>query len=106
MLLISRSYNLIYSDRGSCALLVTDESPEQTLRREMQEELRFVPNQVRYLTEVAITYPSVPPRLHSVVFFVIPINATDLKHMTLREGRAMRLFTPEEAEVLTRVDPL
>ena len=83
-----------------------DETPQAALRRELWEELRFEPRAAESFSEISITYPTSPPRLHSVVYFLIPIREADTASMVLREGRSMRFFTPEELELTPRVDPL
>src|SRR4051794_13678083 len=51
-----------------------DETPQAALRRELWEELRFEPHAAEHFSEISITYPTSPPRLHSVVYFLVPIR--------------------------------
>jgi len=83
-----------------------DETPQAALRRELWEELRFEPSAAEYFSEISIAYPTSPPRLHSVMYFLVPIREADTASMVLREGRSMRFFIPEELELTPRVDPL
>jgi len=72
----------------------TGETPEQALRRELAEELGFRPTNAAWFHEVAMTLPPPSAAVMRKTFFEIVVTDAEVKRMELREGRAMRLFTP------------
>ena len=70
------------------------ESPEDALRRELMEELRFTPHSFFYVTE--LVYPRILAGATEFVrdtYFLVPITPDDLDRMELCEGEARRLMS-------------
>ena len=81
------------------------ESPEAAMRRELEEEIEFRAREVAAFTEMTVLLPLAPPRRDWLAFFVVPILASDLDRMVLREGQGKALFTPEALAAEPRVAP-
>lgn len=81
------------------------ESPEQSLRRELEEELGLTAASVRYFTEFVFDFGFSGSGRLIRQFFEVPIERTTLERLTLREGTHMRLFTPREILTSARVVP-
>jgi 8-oxo-dGTP pyrophosphatase MutT (NUDIX family) len=81
------------------------ETPEAALRRELEEEIEFRVRNVVAFTEMMVLLPLDPPRCDRMSFFAVPILATDLDRMVLREGQGKALFTPEALAAEPRVAP-
>lgn len=64
------------------------ETPEQCVRRELQEEIGFTPKQVNL-------WKVLPWENYLVHIFEVPIDK-DIQDLTLAEGADMRFFTKEE----------
>ena len=81
------------------------ESPEAAMRRELEEEIEFRAREVAAFTEMTVLLPLTPQRRDWLAFFVVPILASDLDRMVLREGQGKALFTPEALAAEPRVAP-
>ena len=79
------------------------ETPEQALRREMQEELGITVSNLRHVTDFTFTFG----RTGAVArhFFEIQISSSLLGSLVLGEGSAMRTFAAAEILNLPRVVP-
>ena len=82
------------------------ETPEEALRREVDEELGFTVDVVEYFMDWRVTLPFPRPRIEHVYLFTVPIAEADIANFTLMEGAEMRLFRPEELAVLPNVVPV
>ena len=81
------------------------ESLEQTLRRELREELEFTAPALSWLAQSVHVLPRGPARILKLDFFVVPISELDVPRMRQREGQAKRLFALEDLVHEPRVAP-
>jgi 8-oxo-dGTP pyrophosphatase MutT (NUDIX family) len=79
------------------------ESPEQALRREMQEELGLAVSEVRPLTDFTFTFGR--SGAVSRHYFEVVLPSSLLSSLILGEGVAMRAFAGPEILNLPRVVP-
>jgi 8-oxo-dGTP pyrophosphatase MutT (NUDIX family) len=78
------------------------------IRRELQEELEFRAGDVTFFTELTILLPFAEPRgpRHDRMgFFLVPIEAAEVRRMVQHEGADRRLFRPEALAAEPRVAP-
>ncbi len=81
------------------------ESAEQAMRRELVEELDFVPDGLDWFTEMAYLVPGVGRSPLHKTFFAAPIVPADRDRMTLQEGVEMCLFAALDLLALPNVVP-
>lgn len=81
------------------------ETAEESIRRELAEELGFRPAKIHWYHEAVYVLPRAESRVVRRVYFVVPIEDLDFAGMVLREGADMRLFTLAEILALPRVSP-
>jgi 8-oxo-dGTP diphosphatase len=81
------------------------ESPIAALRRELGEELAYEPRSVRQFTEMTVLLPFPDPRIERLMFFAVPIRASEIAGLRLREGAGIILFRPEELAAHPKVVP-
>jgi 8-oxo-dGTP pyrophosphatase MutT (NUDIX family) len=84
------------------------EEAEAAIRRELREELEFTAREVAFFTELRIFLPFAPPRepRHDLMsFFLVPIEAGEIRRMVQHEGADRRLFRPEALAAEPRVAP-
>ena len=75
------------------------ERPEQTLARELDEEVGLRPSVIRYFTQVCFDLRPWELGIRVRYVFEVPVTAAELSKATLNEGQAMRLFSA--ADVLS-----
>lgn len=80
------------------------ENFEAALCRELDEELGFVPEKYSYFTDMALNFSFVDGELSRRVF-VVELDEAHVNRLDLREGRAMRVFTPAALDVRLPVVP-
>jgi len=81
------------------------ESPEVTLRRELNEELGLAVEQVRYFTEFSFDIDFSGLGRFFRQFFEVTIERAALGGLVLGEGAEMRLFSAHDVLMLPRVVP-
>jgi 8-oxo-dGTP pyrophosphatase MutT (NUDIX family) len=81
------------------------ESPEQSIRRELKEELGLTAGDIRYFTEFEFDFAFSGHQRLIRRFFEVPLERFMLAHLTLGEGRKMKLFTAREILTSARVVP-
>lgn len=81
------------------------ETPGEALRRELSEELGFVPAEIRYFTQIAWDFERWDLGVKLRYTFEVAIAADQVKHLILHEGQAMRLFTADEVLREPRLTP-
>jgi 8-oxo-dGTP pyrophosphatase MutT (NUDIX family) len=81
------------------------ESPDQTLRRELEEELGLTVETVCYFTEFTFDFEFSRCGRLTRRFFEVPLERTAPSSLILREGAAMRIFSAREILTMERVVP-
>jgi 8-oxo-dGTP pyrophosphatase MutT (NUDIX family) len=81
------------------------EEPEAALRREVEEELTYVPRQVGLFTEAVHWLPFAKPIISHMLFFEVAIFTEDVPGMIQTEGAGMALLGLPEILQLDRVAP-
>jgi 8-oxo-dGTP pyrophosphatase MutT (NUDIX family) len=81
------------------------ETAEAAIRRELGEELEYLPRSVGFFTELLIGLPFAEPRTDRMSFFAVPIEAHEVAAMVQHEGADRRLFTAEALAAEPRVAP-
>jgi mutator protein MutT len=81
------------------------ETPSQAALRELNEEIGFVPQELRYFTQVAWDFAAWDLGIKLRYIFEVPITDAEVEQLELREGQAMRLFTADEVLREPRVTP-
>jgi 8-oxo-dGTP pyrophosphatase MutT (NUDIX family) len=83
----------------------TGETPEETLRREVWEEIGYEVRELEPLTEMRVILPLPEPRLDQVSFFVVPIAEARVPGLVVSEGAGLGLFRPEELAAQSKIVP-
>jgi 8-oxo-dGTP pyrophosphatase MutT (NUDIX family) len=81
------------------------ESPEITLRRELEEELRLKVNELRYFTEFDFDFGFCGHGRFIRRFYEVRVPENSLPELVLGEGADMRAFTARELLSGPRVVP-
>lgn len=81
------------------------ETPGQALLRELNEEIGWVPQEVRYFTQVAWDFAAWGLGVKLRYTFEVPITDQEMASLVLHEGQAMRLFSADEVLREPRVTP-
>lgn len=81
------------------------EAAEAALQRELLEELDFAARECRWFHEAIYVLPRPERRVSLRRYYAVPIEASDVDAMTLREGAGMRLLTPADILALERIAP-
>jgi 8-oxo-dGTP pyrophosphatase MutT (NUDIX family) len=72
-----------------------DESPEQTVRRELEEELGFHPTQIRFLTEFNFDLELIGCQKIYRRYYEVQANSQEIASLRLTEGSDMEAFPAE-----------
>jgi 8-oxo-dGTP pyrophosphatase MutT (NUDIX family) len=82
-----------------------NESADHAMKRELAEELNFIPSEISWFTETAYLVPgsSLPP-LHKT-FFEVKISYSDIEGMCQREGAGKSLYTATEIRAIENLIP-
>jgi 8-oxo-dGTP pyrophosphatase MutT (NUDIX family) len=72
-----------------------DESPEQAVRRELEEELGFHPAEVDFLTEFSFDLQFVGSKRIYRRYYEVQTTDKEIESLRLSEGTAMEAFRPE-----------
>ena len=81
------------------------ETPGAALARELNEELGFVPDEIRYFTQIAWDYERWDLGIKLRYNFEVPISAGQIDRLVLHEGQGMRLFSAQEVLREPRLTP-
>jgi 8-oxo-dGTP pyrophosphatase MutT (NUDIX family) len=81
------------------------ESPEQTLRRELEEELGLSVKTVQYFSEFTFDVPFISQKRFFRRFFEVPVETSMLDRLVLGEGADMRVFPAGDILTGPRVVP-
>jgi len=72
------------------------ENPTEALRREMKEELDFVPEAFSYFSRVGYEVPDFAPSISHRYAYESRITQADVDGMVLGEGAGMRLMSADD----------
>lgn len=81
------------------------ETPGEALGRELNEELGFVPLEIRYFTQIAWDFDRWGLGIKLRYTFEVPISSEQIDGLVLREGQGMRLFTADQVLREPRLTP-
>ena len=81
------------------------ESPEISLRRELEEELRLRVSGLRYFTEFAFDFAFCGRGRFIRRFYEVQVAESSLQGLVLGEGADMRAFAAHELLNMTRIVP-
>ena len=81
------------------------ETPEETIRRELREELEFTAPAIQWFVQSIHLLPRGPARILKLDFFIVPISELDVDRMVQHEGADKRLFAVEVLAAQPRVAP-
>jgi 8-oxo-dGTP diphosphatase len=81
------------------------ETPGYALGRELAEEINFVPQEMRYFTQIAWDFARGGLGIKLRYTFEVPISFDEVPHLVLREGQGMRFFSADEVLREPRLTP-
>ncbi len=81
------------------------ETPGQALQRELAEEIGFVPQEMRYFTQIAWDFARWGLGVKLRYTFEVPISFDQVSSLILREGQGMRFFSADEVLREPRLTP-
>lgn len=81
------------------------ESAEAAMRRELREEIGYEARSLQLFTELSVWLPFAAPYLERILYFAVPIRATDVARLRQREGAAMALRRPAELAADAKIVP-
>jgi 8-oxo-dGTP diphosphatase len=81
------------------------ETPGTALARELNEELSFVPAEIRYFTQIAWDFERWDLGIKLRYTFEVPIASGEIDRLVLHEGQGMRLFSAQEVLREPRLTP-
>lgn len=82
------------------------EGHETAMRRELMEELSYVPPRLDWLFESVYTLPRARRRRVRNIWYAAPLPLADIPRLDQKEGAGKGLFTLEEALALPDMSPL
>jgi 8-oxo-dGTP pyrophosphatase MutT (NUDIX family) len=82
-----------------------DEEPLTALKRELDEELEFVPKDCAKIFSLDFDLSGITGKKNYRHYYVASTTEAEVGRFTLGEGAAMRLFTPAEILALANVTP-
>lgn len=86
-------------------LIDEGETPEQAVRRELWEELKFQPRGLRYFTQVGFDFRPWGHGLKVRYVFEVPVEPGEVAAMVLGEGQGMALHGGETVMGLPKLAP-
>lgn len=86
-------------------MLETGEAPEAGLRRELAEELRFVPPSLTWFAELRFNVPQVDIGERHKIFYETHADTATIGRLVLGEGAGMRLFALDDILAEPKVVP-
>lgn len=81
------------------------ETPEEALRRELEEELAFCPKRVEWFTEALFILPLPSGEVVHGMWYVVPVTAGEVGSMVLGEGAGMALYSLPQLLALEKISP-
>lgn len=98
---------IFYPDHWGCFGGAVDagEVPEQTLRRELQEELEFCPTEAQEFTRFDFDFRPLGQGRVYRIYYEVPVSAESFSRFVLHEGTQVRAFSVAEILSQPRVTP-
>ena len=81
------------------------ETPQTALRRELFEELHFIPQTLKYFTQIGFDLRGFNAGIRLRYFYEVSIEEKTIPSLQLNEGKAMKLFTRGELLQLSALTP-
>lgn len=81
------------------------EDEYQAIKREIYEELRFNSNEYQWFHEAIYAFPDHPNEIVKKIYYIIPINASQVANMKLCEGKDKKLLKVNEILFLKNISP-
>lgn len=81
------------------------ETPAEALRRELKEELNFMPAEIRYFTQIAWDFDRWGLGVKLRYTFEVPLAADQIDDLVLHEGQGMKFFTADQVLREPRLTP-
>lgn len=81
------------------------EDPVAALKRELYEEIEFVPKEIAYFTRFDFDLTELGMDRYYRIYYVMPMTAAEQNRLVLHEGRAVQAFTGEEILYKLRLTP-
>jgi 8-oxo-dGTP pyrophosphatase MutT (NUDIX family) len=87
-------------------MLELEESPEEGLKRELVEELEFLPPEMSYYTQLIFDLLSEDSLTRQRIYFEVPIDGSAIEKLVLHEGAGMAFMSREDiASQCTKIVP-
>jgi len=81
------------------------ESQEQSLIRELEEELEFTPTHFSFFTQITFDFTTIGSDNKYRSYFEVPVSTSEIAAMSLHEGSGMRLFTASDVWQMAEIAP-
>ena len=98
---------IFYPDHWGCfgGAVNDGETPEQSLRRELHEELEFSVTEAREFTRFDFDFGRLGQNKVYRIYYEVPVSTTAFSRLVLHEGSQFRAFSAAEILSQTRVTP-
>lgn len=99
--------HIFYPDHWGCfgGAVNEGEDPLRTLRRELQEELEFTPNELLEFTRFDFDFGPLGHKSVYRIYYAVPVSRNAFSRFVLHEGTEFRAFSATEILSQPRVTP-